>query len=212
MTDAETSPIPPTPRPLRTGETSGARSASVPSALSPHPAASLSPVRVEVSAVRRDETLTLTFVVTGELGRVAWPPPAAPGRADELWRTTCFEAFVRPDDPDGPDCPDCYFEVNLSPSGRWAAYAFDGYRTAMRDLALGRAPEIAIRRTADAAEVTAAIDLTDALPAGTPWRLGLSAVIEDAEGRIAYLALAHAPDRPDFHHPASFALQLTDAA
>jgi hypothetical protein len=40
-------------------------------------------------------------------------------------------------------------------------------------------------------------------------RLGLSAVIEDIDGRLSYWALKHPPGKPDFHHPDSFALDVT---
>jgi hypothetical protein len=38
--------------------------------------------------------------------------------------------------------------------------------------------------------------------------LGLAAVLEDRQGRLSYWALAHLADRPDFHHPDSFILEL----
>jgi hypothetical protein len=41
------------------------------------------------------------------------------------------------------------------------------------------------------------------------WRLGLSAIIEEASGRRSYWALAHPPGKPDFHHPDSFALRVS---
>ena len=43
------------------------------------------------------------------------PPFAGKGRADELWQTTCFELFLKPEG----GVP--YVEVNLSPSERWNA-------------------------------------------------------------------------------------------
>ena len=49
-------------------------------------------------------------------------------------------------------------------------------------------------------------------PDGTPdrpWRLGLSAVIEALNGEKSYWALAHPPEKPDFHHPDSFTLDLS---
>ena len=39
-------------------------------------------------------------------------------------------------------------------------------------------------------------------------RLGLSAVIEEADGRVSYWALAHPAPKPDFHHAGTLALQL----
>ena len=53
-----------------------------------------------------------------------------PARTDELWRSTCFELFLRFDDDER------YVEFNFSPSTRWAAYAFDGYREGMAELPL----------------------------------------------------------------------------
>jgi hypothetical protein len=41
------------------------------------------------------------------------------------------------------------------------------------------------------------------------WRLGLSAIIEEASGQRSYWALAHPPGKPDFHHPDSFALEVS---
>ena len=39
-------------------------------------------------------------------------------------------------------------------------------------------------------------------------RLGLSVVIEQADGSIAYWALAHPPGRPDFHHADCLACEV----
>jgi hypothetical protein len=39
-------------------------------------------------------------------------------------------------------------------------------------------------------------------------RLALTAVVEDARGRLSYWALRHPPGRPDFHHRDGFALVL----
>jgi hypothetical protein len=50
---------------------------------------------------------------------------------------------------------------------------------------------------------------TVAVPADKTWQLGLSAVLEEADGTKSYWALAHPPgDKPDFHHADCFAAQL----
>jgi hypothetical protein len=46
------------------------------------------------------------------------------------------------------------------------------------------------------------------IPADAEWALGLSAVIEQADGTKAYWALRHPSPAPDFHHPDCFALTL----
>ena len=47
------------------------------------------------------------------------------------------------------------------------------------------------------------------LPKDATGAVGLTAVVEGLDGAIAYWALAHPSDKPDFHHPDSFALELT---
>lgn len=142
--------------------------------------------------------LALRYTLAGQIANVRVAPPAEPLRADELWRTTCFEAFVRTAEGAG------YYEFNLSPSGQWAAYHFDAYRDGM---ALA---EIAPPRIIFGANVTH-IDLETLLhlPSGdAPWRVGLSAVIEQNNGEKSYWALAHPPGKPDFHHDDGFAIEL----
>lgn len=122
---------------------------------------------------------------------------SAPRRRDGLWRHTCFEAFVR------PEGGEAYLELNFSPSGDWAAYGFDGYRRGMAEAQLA-APRIETRLGDRAIELSAEVE---GLPPG-PWQMGLSAVVEEADGPLSYWALAHPPGRPDFHHPDCFALHL----
>lgn len=167
-----------------------------------HPESSCRAVAgIEVEAARpRPGALMLTYAVGGRTGGLKLPAAAAPERADDLWRHTCFEAFVAAPSGDG------YFEFNFAPSRQWAAYAFTGYRagkTAARDLA---APDIEVWATPSAFTLRATLELGSlpGLRPGGPWRLALSAVIEEALGRISYWALAHPPGRADFHHPSGF--------
>ena len=144
-----------------------------------------------------DGILAPTFTVE-DWSIVRIPDPVPPVRTDGLWKTTCFELFLRSEGADG------YFEFNFSPSGAWAAYAFDGYRAGMRDLDI--APPV-IAFGSGRLEVT--LDLAS-LPGGA-WRAGLSAIIEDRDGAKSYWALAHPPGKPDFHHADCFALELPAA-
>ena len=143
---------------------------------------------------REGGQLWLRFTAEGEVDRVLWPAQATPGRANDLWRHTCFEVFVR--------TPEGYREFNLSPSGKWASYAFDGYRDGMRD-----ASGVATVEPLDGASDQVALEARIQLPPDAS-AFGLSAVIEDVDGGISYWALAHPSDKPDFHHPDSFTLEL----
>ena len=163
--------------------------------LIPHPTSARSPAATfAVEYERRAGQLWLRFVVEGDPDRILWPIQAPPGRADDLWRHTCFEAFVSTDDG--------YREFNLSPSGQWASYRFTGYREGM-----GAAEESVLVDGLDGGSDYVALEGRIDLPDGAD-RLGLSAVIEDVDGKTTYWALAHPSDKPDFHHPDSFTLVL----
>ena len=148
----------------------------------------------------RPGNLILSYVVSGRISDLRWPPVVAAARADELWRHTCFEAFIRPST--GPD----YYEFNFSPSTQWAAYQFSGYRSGMRIATEIAAPRIEVRSNEATFTLQAALEL-DGL--SSPLHLGLSAVIEETNGRKSYWALAHPPGKPDFHHADCFALELS---
>ena len=157
-------------------------------------------VALEAEAVRAaDGRLALTYVVSGHVGGLRLPRAGAGGRGDELWRHTCFEAFVRAADGG-------YYELNFAPSTQWAAYRFDGYRSGMAPAELPP-PRIEAEAGADRYALRIEADV-GGFDLSAAWRLALSAVIEDAAGRISYWALAHAAGKPDFHHPDSFVLDL----
>jgi len=73
-------------------------------------------------------------------------------------------------------------------------------------------PSISVRNTSEHLELDAVISL-DRLFSGDfsgKMRLGLSAVIEAADGGLSYWALRHPPGKPDFHRPEAFALELDE--
>jgi hypothetical protein len=161
--------------------------------------------RVEAEAVRpRPGTLALRYVVSGAVGDLKLPGAKASARADDLWRSTCFEAFVR------PAAGAAYAEVNLAPSTEWAAYWFLGYRAGMSIAHEIGAPAIELRTEADCFTLQAVFTLGPlaGLTGDAPWRVGLSAVIEETNGRKSYWALAHPPGKADFHHSVCFGLEL----
>lgn len=170
--------------------------------LKPHPQSGLSAARqieagASLSAIGR---LTVEFAVSGDIKSIRFPQQSAPARRDGLWRKTCFEAFLRPPRARG------YFEFNFSPSTEWAAYQFRAYREDMAPLNIP-APSISCKAAARKFQMKAIVDLAS-LPRArevTTWKLGLSAIIEDADGEKSYWSLAHSPGKPDFHHRDSFA-------
>jgi hypothetical protein len=150
------------------------------------------------------DTLELEYVLVGDITRLLIPAESTPRRADKLWQHTCFEAFVAAMETAG------YHEYNLSPSTEWAIYRFSAYREGMTPVMPARPPRVSLHREADRLTLAVRIDL-DSLPelrSSGGLRLGLSAIIEDAQHALTYWALAHPSSKPDFHHPDGFALTL----
>jgi hypothetical protein len=157
---------------------------------------------IEVDIARpRPHALILRYSIRGKVADIAWPPRTAPIRADELWRHTCFEAFVR------EGSGERYFECNFAPSTQWAMYAFSDYRSEMRRVERTKAPRIVSHSDDAHYELDVSVEF-GAAPDATTWRLGLSAVIVETNGRISWWALSHPPGKPDFHHSDCFALTL----
>jgi hypothetical protein len=165
--------------------------------------------------------LRLRWRVEGAQALVLPPREREARRADGLWRSTCFEVFLRhrlraqhhmtQTEDDTP-----YVELNLSPSGLWNVYEFSGYRQGMALRAMAHAPEVATsvkdHRHGDRSCVLT-FDATverAALPA-LPCALALTAVLEEHGGVKSYWAIAHpASGPPDFHAAAGFAARLDD--
>ncbi|MEZ5960767.1 MAG: DOMON-like domain-containing protein [Hyphomonadaceae bacterium] len=155
--------------------------------------------RIDVAVARpQPGMLALRYTVSGRIAEVRIAPPSEPLRTDELWQTTCFEAFVESVPGAG------YYEFNLSPSSKWAAYHFMDYREGM---ALAELSPPAIITGANATHID--VDALIYLPASDdPWQLALTAVIEETSGAKSYWALKHPPGKPDFHHADGFVLEL----
>jgi hypothetical protein len=172
--------------------------------LVPHPAtAPAQPLKLwanvdHAGAFGAMATTNIWFGVGAPLERFVIPEAEEPGRAEELWRTTCFEAFLR------PAGGEAYREWNFAPSGEWAAYDFSSYREGMSNAEVSAPPYIRMEDNL----TWWALGATIAVPAGTSWELGLSAVLEERDGATSYWALAHPGDKPDFHAPGCFAACL----
>lgn len=200
--------------------------------LQPHPDTPCPPLTgIEIELARlRPLKLQIRYVLLGNIRKVRLRL-REPDRGGELWRHTCFEAFVRVGDEEN------YLEYNVSPAGDSAAYRFDRYREGMvpareiettglqTDWRMG--PMDPDRRALlkecgmdtlgrfEPSFFSLQTELTFSnamgLAVAQPWQLGLSAIVEERNGRMSYWALAHPPGKPDFHHPSCFALGLPAA-
>lgn len=166
-----------------------------------HPQAADTRVRAVTASLMRqtDGGLTLSYRLEGELAGLRIPDAASPLPPERLWAHTCFEAFIA--QPGAAD----YREFNFSPNGQWMRFDFSAYRR-RSDGPAGPAPAIEVSRG------TRHLELTARLPAGLvpsgELVLGLSAVVEHADGSLRYWALAHPPGQPDFHHRDGWVVML----
>ena len=143
-------------------------------------------------------TTNIWFGIGAPAGRFVIPEPAEPARTDDLWKTTCFEAFLR------ALGKKAYREWNFAPSGEWAAYDFTAYRDGRSNAEVAQ-PYLRLEDNF----TWWAFGATISVPAGGAWEFGLSAVLEESAGTKSYWALAHPEGyKPDFHDAASFAAHL----
>jgi hypothetical protein len=142
-------------------------------------------------------TTNIWFGVGAPAERFVIPKSEEPARKNELWKSTCFEAFFRGEG-------EAYREWNFAPSGDWAAYDFTACREGMSEAQVS-APYLRMEDNMTWWTVGATI----ATDATQPWHLGLSAVLEEKDGTKSYWALAHCnPGKPDFHLADCFVAKL----
>lgn len=143
------------------------------------------------------------YTVRGAPDQLLLPESPLAERADNLWQSTCFEAFIG-----APGSP-AYLELNFAPSGQWAAYAFSGYREAMSNVELVKAPQIETTAGTAHFELAAAVDLSGlAIAEVAGLDAALTAVIQEKNGQKSLWALSHAPGSPDFHKRECFVHKL----
>lgn len=176
-------------------------------ALCPHPVSPATLVSgIRLSArVLNDGSFAFAFRLEGDVSGLRVPAPQPPAAADDLWKHTCVEVFV------GVPGEEAYREFNFSPSGQWAAYAFSAYR--VRDAANDPriTPQIVFQQEANGLGLDVVLPAAALPPCepGTSLPVGVSAVVETADGGLAYWALHHASPMPDFHQRGSFAMVMT---
>ncbi|MGY6551846.1 MAG: hypothetical protein ACXIT4_08115 [Erythrobacter sp.] len=131
------------------------------------------------------------FRLDGRIGAIILPEAGPSVRTDNLWKTTCFEIFWQ------PLGGTFYREFNLSPSGRWAAYDFDGFREGMRD-----APVDAIALSCSHSDTELVLKASIAADLPAPAQVALNAIVEHPDGAMQFWALAFGPGKPEFHSEA----------
>jgi hypothetical protein len=80
----------------------------------------------------------------------------------------------------------------------------------MSQIELAREPAVAVSLAPDRLAIEAVIgpEALLSLPGNDVLQLSICAVIEEIDDRLSYWALTHPAERPDFHHPDGFVLQI----
>ena len=116
---------------------------------------------------------------------------------DELWTTTCFEAFL------AVPGQSRYWEINLAANGDWALYGFDDYRSGQRVQDLASPPSVHLQRWHHQLRLDGRLPLQPWWPTGVCPELALSAVIDRGAAGLSHWALQHG-HQADFHHRSTF--------
>jgi hypothetical protein len=159
---------------------------------------------IEVDLARtKAGVVTFRYSVTGAIPAIQIAELSNPSRADQLWRHTCFEAFILLKDG-------AYYEFNFAPSAQWAAYRFQRYRSGRSDIVQVREAPIGTIQSQTRFDLKALVDLggVSDLDRDAPWRLAVTAIIENNNANKSFWSIAHAPGKPDFHLLDGFVLDL----
>lgn len=152
-------------------------------------------------AERKGRGLQLRYDLTGDLSQIRLVADGGGARRDELWKQTCFEAFLR------ADCDARYIEFNFAPNGDWAAYQFEKYRSGCTNLPCDT-PEIKMEKSPNHTSVLVEIDALPLSFSTGQIHLGPAAILQTLDGARSYWALHHPGQTPDFHRAETFKINL----
>ncbi|MBG1257870.1 DOMON-like domain-containing protein [Nostoc commune] len=171
--------------------------------LQPFPSISLLNLEIAGNIAINGNQLTICYTLGGDLKQIVIPPPSnTPSRKHELWKETCFEFFL------GIKDSQRYWEFNLSPTGHWNVYRFDGYRQGMQEETPFKKLPFNVQNQADGLTLALDIDLNKIISAEQAIEVAITTVIKDKDGEVTYWALTHRGAEADFHLRDSFIVEL----
>jgi len=151
----------------------------------------------------QDETISLEFSLQDPQGLFEVPAESLvtsgsqTPRRDELWKATCFEAFLNPVGAEK------YYEFNFSFLPAWNVYVFENYRHPQPPPWNGEFLLKNLKWNPMSGHLS--IDLENKTQY-RKFQVGLTAILAEKNGAKHYYALAHKGAKPDFHLRESFTL------
>jgi hypothetical protein len=170
------------------------------------PEAHLQGLALSCAARWQEGVLELHYRLSGPLQRLRLPSQIAgepPQRRDQLWQSTCFEAFIGRAGQPG------YWELNLAPNGDWNCYALNGYRQGLQPEPRIQALTFVLKQRQlegelEQLELTLSLPIGALIPAASALELSVTAVLDDVSHGCSYWAWRHSGPEPDFHRRESF--------
>jgi hypothetical protein len=183
------------------------RKTLLPFAPTPHP------LKFEVDFQISANQLTIAYYLTGATNHILFldQSPSQSDRADELWKSTCFEWFLKSSHSKK------YWEFNVAPTGRWNFYELDDYRTNLQRSALIETPRFSAHQRPDAMnsyQFKVEANLKNLFEKGNELvkngRFAVTSVIQWISGEVSYFSLKHPSNKPDFHSNDGFTISLSE--
>jgi hypothetical protein len=162
----------------------------------------LSSLIINGDILRYSNRIALNYNISGLAGMLIPPPSEIKVRKNKLWEETCFELFLA--DKIAPS----YWEFNLSPSGCWNVYHYEAYRKGMKEEIVYSELPFNVFRDSDALTLCLEFNIGKIIRPDLELEAGICAVIKDADGALAYWALTHRGEQPDFHRRDSFIISI----
>jgi len=119
-------------------------------------------------------------------------------RRDQLWQSTCFEAFF------AEPGQERYWEINLAPNGHWNVYRLDRYRQGLRPELLVNGLTYALRQSDTELQISFSLNLQPLIAESSALECSLTAVLDHPKHGCSFWALNHSGDQADFHRRDSF--------
>lgn len=160
-------------------------------------------LKITGNIARNSNQLTICYMLRGDFKEIAIAPPSNTRlRKHELWKDTCFEFFV------GMKDSLQYWEFNLSLTGHWNVYRFDGYRQGMQEETAFTILPFNVQNQADGLALALDVDLGKIISADQEIEIAITTVIKHRNGEVTYWALTHQGAEADFHLRDSFIVEL----
>lgn len=145
----------------------------------------------------KKKSISLSFTLQGELEEYFFEEPRAKKRANELWRTTCFELFLA--NRENED----YYELNFSSSLAWNFYHLSAYRAEVQEVELLFEPQIEIHIKENVFQVSFEVEV-EACFLEQFNLYNVASILLTKENKRTFWSEKHLTAVPDFHHRDNF--------